>query len=181
MKLKILAIIVLFIGGVVFLPTLSTATPLPIGDPILGDSWAQRFEESGVGNFSSMEAFMTSIGDAFEAPGFLNFNSAGWNGSLVRSDYIKATGSTLNWMQFDIKFTGASSDPLTFDFLAWDGGILREAAHASWNGSGWSFEVFTSSYNDTHYNRAVVPEPGILILLGISMASVAFARKKFKG
>ena len=180
MKLRILAILMLSIGSIAFLPALSTAIPLPIGDPIPGNSWAQAFIENGVGPFDKMEAFMIS-GGPFEANGFESFSAGGWNGLLINPNYILATGPAVTDNTFNIQFFGSSGTPLTFDFFAYNDSILLDRAHAVWNGGGWAITPLSKDPNDPNYDRTPVPEPGILILLGIAMVSVAAARRKFKG
>jgi hypothetical protein len=173
-----LTILALLVGIFLFSPMQAKATLLTEGDPFEIGSWAQRFQEEGVGNYNRMEAFMITAGDAFEADGFVNLSAGGWSGSLVREDYIIAVGTTQNWMQFDIKFMGTSSNPLVFDFLAWEDSVLREAARATWNGCGWSF---AAAPNGMQYDRAAaaVPEPATLLLLASGLIGLAgFGRKK---
>jgi hypothetical protein len=174
MKARMTLVSVLLAIGLC-IPTFASATITTLGNPFAIGSWAQAFQETGVGNFNFMEAFMISNGDAFEALGFVNFSAGGWSGSLVRADYIKAQGSDLNLMQFDIKFAGFQSDPLIFDFLAWNGTTLLEAARAVWDGSNWSFAAAPAGEN---YDRTAVPEPTTLMLLGVGLIGLAVSRKK---
>jgi hypothetical protein len=171
------SILSLLVVAFLISPVPAKAGLITEGDPFEIGSWAQRFDESGVGTYNKMEAFMITPGDAFEAVGFVNFSAGGWSGSLVRSDYIVSTGSMQTSMQFDIKFMGSSSDPLVFDFLAWENSTLREAARATWNG-GWSFAAAPSGMQ---YDRsaAAVPEPATLLLLvGGLIGLASFGRKK---
>ena len=159
------------------IPLFVSASPVPVGDPILDNSWSQLFYEAGVGNFDMMEAFMSS-GDAFESPGFGNFDNASWNGNLLSPDYIVATGDLDNLLYFNIYFEGSTSNPLTFDFLAWEGDVLKEWATASWTGSGWDIVAHdTRTYDPATHNRAV-PEPSTLMLLGAGLAGIGIFRRK---
>ncbi len=160
------------------IPLFVSASPVPVGDPILDNSWYQAFNESGVGNFDMMEVFMMSSGDAFESPGFANFTNASWNVDLFSPAYVEATGNPLNNLTFNIWFEGSTSNPLTFDFLAWEGDVLKEWATATWTGSGWSIVAnSTANYDLSTHNRAV-PEPSTLMLLGAGLVGIGIFRRK---
>ena len=52
----------------------------PVGDPMEIGSWAQRFEESGVGNFDFMAVqWVSPTSDAFESLTFRNFSTGSWS------------------------------------------------------------------------------------------------------
>jgi len=187
MKLKILATLVLFIGGIAFLPTLSEATPVPIGEPILGNSWSQAWQENSIygghyHNFDKFEAFIISDQNLtkFESTGLTNLSS-GFSALLINPYYSVATGPGFNetLFYFTTVFSGNLYNNFTFDIVLWVDNEIHGAQRTIYNG-GWGYTELNISQLP-QYNRVPVPEPGILILLGISLASVAFARKKFKG
>ena len=164
--------------ALVFVATNSARAALtPIGDPQEGGSWSQRFQEEGVGPFTHIEAIMRSAGDAFDS-GFANFTvGTSWIPSGFSSTHIIADGPAVVWLQFDIAFTGATSNPLTFDFYAWNGTTLAERARATWNGSGWAFGT------DAEVVTSPVPEPttmiaGALLLLPFGVSTLRILRKK---
>lgn len=168
----------LFVFGLFFIVCNVSAALVEQGPGYDIGSWSQAFNESGVGPFNEMEAFMVS-GSTFEADGFVNFSSGGWSGALLRPDYIKAVGSALDYLQFDIKFVTAQITPLVFDFLAWNDGELQEQVRATWSGGGWSFG--TTPVVSSGYDRsAAVPIPPTVWLLGSGLLGLVGLRRKFR-
>jgi len=133
---------------------ISTASSALIaeGDPIDIDSWAQRFQESGVGNFNEIEVIWLTGPDGFKPPVFRNFNKAGWSNNVNSQWYAKATGSTQTVLQFNIAFDGSRSDTFSFLFRAAENGVTKEVAKATWN-NGWTFEVL----DEAAWNAMGVP------------------------
>ncbi len=187
MRLKILAILMLSIGCIVFLPTLSRAIPLPIGDPIPGNSWSQAWQENSYYNgeyhsFDKFEAFIMTGPTDFESTGLTNLSS-GFSALLINPDYSVATGpdfSVGTLFYFTTAFSGSLYDGFAFDVVLWVDGTIHGAQHTVYSNGGWVFTELDIT-KLPNYNRTPVPEPGILILLGIAMVSVAAARRKFKG
>jgi hypothetical protein len=73
-------------------------------------------------------------------------------------------------LTWSIKFAGAKSNPLVFDFVAFNGETLLERTRASWSGSGWSFATSPLTFTRAQF----VPIPGAVLLgmLGLSVAGV---------
>jgi hypothetical protein len=140
------------------------ATLIDSGDPVEGDSWGQQFNESGIGDFNKVEAFILE-GPSFEDPGF-RILSSGWNTELVNPNYVRAWGSDLINLTLEIRFSGEKSNPFSFLWIAWDDTTVRNCAKATWGGPGW---VITQPVNESDYEldrSAAVPDAGIMWLLG---------------
>ena len=138
-------------------------------------TWIQRFDESGVGNFDCIQLYLTS-GVDFPTPALSNFSDPSWFQVDGNGKYAAASGDALTALQFDVTFTGETLDLFGFDFLAWNGSALAEAAHADWNGSGWSI----TGCDPTGYNppSASVPEPATALLLGSGLLGLACSGRK---
>jgi len=150
-----------------------------IGGPVEGASWSQGFNESDVGNFDLVAVRMVSAGDSFEHPAHSSLLSD-WS-ILYENDptyptLASASGTSLTSMTWNINFAGSSSDPLTFDFVAFNGDTLLESARAVWNGSGWN--ITAGTWEPERSELIPIPAPGAILLGGIGVAVVGWLRRR---
>ena len=170
-KIMFIAVMCAFVA----VPAFADLTPIREG--VEGGSWEQRFQESGVGNFDLIAIRMTSAGDSFENAAFNDFSTGTWvlyqNNGGVNPTLASASGPSLNWLQFDIKFAGVSGNPLAFDFVAFSGNTLLETAHAVYPTTGpYGFTITAGTWTPTR--AAVVPVPAAVLLgmLGLGAAGL---------
>ena len=180
--------IALSVVALVFVATNSVRAALvSVGDPQETGSWAQAFNESGVGSFARMEAIMRGSEGAFESPGFSAFSSS-WSALPGSNTHIIAAGDSLASLNFNISFAGSSSAPLTFDFYAWNGASLVDWTTVYYlqpnmgsvqdpNSTYWWYDI----HNPSEY--IPVPEPttmiaGALLLLPFGVSTLRILRKK---
>ena len=161
----------LLLGG---LTGYAEATLISDGDPATIGSWAQRFQEDGVGPFNLMG--IVSPVATFEHPTFAGFSAPGWSLTSESADFTHAAaaGPSLSWLQFDIHFLGSSADPLVFDFFAYNGATLKEAAHASWSGGGWTITPLAFAPPAATF----VPEPGLILLMATGVVGLVAAKAR---
>jgi hypothetical protein len=160
-----------------------------VGEPVESNSWFQRFEESGVGDYNYMQVAMFTEGDFFEAPVFSNFSAYGWTWGPVQLDGTPmkvawAYGPALVWMQFDIKFAGDTSNKFGFTFqqsyelLPGGGWKLRDTADARWTGSEW---VINPGDNSAKLTMPLIPEASTVMLALMGLGAVAGFRRLRRG
>ena len=174
------------------------ASAMPIGDPIVTNSWAQWWHEDGFGSaFDTIVMRMVSpVPDTFEMPaltpdgGFPNTNGWSWTETLNDGRNAVWTGpDTTATGNFYINFNGPMpGNPLTFDLLE----FLDSGAIASWrytyDGSdrgyyGWSWtenstagEVIPSASDPGN----PVPEPASMGILGFGLLGLVVTRMRRK-
>ena len=149
------------------------------GDPVEGNSWSQGFNESGVGLFDLVAVKMVSPApDSFQSLTHRNLPS-GW--SVVYETpggayptLATATGPARTNMTWTIVFAGSSSNPLAFDFVAFNGNTLLESAHAVW-GPGW--RITAGNWNPTR--AELVPVPGAVLLGILGLGAVGVKLRKY--
>jgi len=180
-------IFLLVIGLATCLPHPAMAILMDSGEPFETGSWDQAFNESGVGSFDTIEVYMLSVGDNFKNMVFRNFTNGGWSdwadlaSESLETSHAVASGPSLTNLTFNIHFAGDKADSLEFNFLAWAGEDLKEAANAKWEGGRWLITAFTAASNYTSPNsNAPVPEPATMLLLGSGLVGLASFRKKFR-
>jgi len=154
-----------------------------VGEPVEGDSWCQAFQESGVGTFDLVAVQMYSADDAFLSPTHRSFNRGSWatrgeDGPPVTAAWADGPGTTN--MTWSICFDETSSEPLTFDFVAFGGETLLESARAAWSGSGWDIRVGHSDpWQPTRAEVEAIPAPGAIVLGLIGLGAIGmWARKR---
>ena len=171
-KLLIVVAVALAIG--VAAPTAS-AGPIPIGNPIPTNSWAQAFNESGVGLFNQMDVF-TLTGLGFETPAFTSL--PGWT-FFGDSNHAWASGSAFDNLTFNLNFNGGSVSPLSFIFVASLNGVVLEKANAVWAG-GWTITGYTGQTGDADQLGSSVPDGGATVaLLGCALVGLGVLRRRF--
>jgi len=181
---KIYPRILLVLALVFYLPCAASASLVAIGDPVLGNSWTQRFYEDGHGDhvlsgFDKLEVFMLSDGDAFEAPGMNNFDPSGWASSLLTPQYILASGPITNLLYFNMLFVGDTSNTFNFDFLAWEGTSDVVGYHVAWVGS-WQISAFRTDGSEYASRRAAVPIPAAVWLFGSGLLGLVGIRRRLQ-
>ena len=163
----------------------SSAGLISVGETIVGTSWSQAFNESGVGNFDLVAVNMVSAGDYFESPTHSGFDVGSWallyeNNTPTTITLASASGPSTTSLTWNIQFAGDSSNSLNFDFVAFNGETIAESVNADWNG-GWTMTTGTWSPSRSE----VVPEPGTLMLLSLAglsgLAMVWIRRRRLSG
>lgn len=144
------------------------------GEAVPTGSWSQGFREHSVGAFDTVQVFMTEpAAAAFAEPVFQYFDVAGWRGTTTGADYrtASAAGPAVETLTVTLHFAGELTDPLTFEFRAFEGGpegTIKESAVLAWSGGATPAWTITYNYDDPHC-VAVVPLPGAMLILGAGL------------
>ena len=167
-------IIILAVVAIMMCAASAIADVVQIGDPFDTNSWAQRFEEKGVGLYDHLQ-FVWLSGSTFKSVGsFGNFSPAGtYAWTTYNSAHLLTADVTpsLSTSQFNVTF----NDPKVttkFYFQAFRGNTALENTQVTWN-NGWSYLATSNA----QASRVDVPEP-MSIMLGImGLGSIAGFRK----
>ena len=137
---------------------------------------SQEWNETGVGNFTTIDMFVETPGTTFNATG--NYpESSLWTSTSVNPTFYTFTGSALNDLNFYTSVT-ATSLPYTFDFYALNGTSVVDSAIVTGGSGVWSIGSLPAS-KLAGENTTPVPDGGMtLTLLGLAVAGLAGLRRK---
>lgn len=164
-KLALIAILLCMLAGPV------AAMIITVDDPIVTGSFDQRFHISYTNSFNNFNAHMTSFGNNFKGDGTRDFSISDWTGSLMKSDFITASGSDTHNLDFNFHFDGKIDQKLDFVFSAYHDKNIIDAIHCYYNGDG--------SKDGWHFEK--VPEPTTMLLFGAGLLGIGIMRKKIIG
>ena len=141
----------------------------------------QAWNESGVGTFDKVDAFIQTPGVVFGNPGI----SSAWTDVNVNPTFASATGPATTSFDFSTFFVGNTSEKFVVNFYALMDGTVVDSAKLTYpvNGQpyGWEVDPLCAKHFGEE-NTAVTPEPGTLLLLGTGLFGLGFLlRRKMNG
>ncbi len=143
------------------------------GTGIEGNSWGQLFSFTWSSGYDLFAGQIVS-GGPFESPTHRNFSDGSWSNGLELgggSPYqATASGSSTTYIEWEVWFSSDMSDPVTWDFVAFDGDTLTFSARATWNGSFWDTGG-TPDWNPTREQltqNIPLPTPVLLGVAGLA-------------
>ncbi len=160
----------------------------PVGDPIAGHSWGQRFVyETGGAGAVNVLAVQITYGGPFESPTLRDFDAPGWR--LVRESggkppsFAVGAGHTnpVDRLGFEVWFESEPDDPVSFVFAAWRPGEVRslEAFRLSWAGelqSAWDCVWMVDE--EPPFDNPLVPAPAAVVLGGVGLSVVGWFKRR---
>jgi hypothetical protein len=172
----------------------ASADPVPVGDPYATNSWAQAFMDSNIGNFDTIEFFITGGTGLYsvESPGWSAFSDGSWTSSTPNQYYALGSGTALATLYMTLNFNGGPGDgTLFFTFLAWSGGVggtLLEYSdgYYTYGDPNYGWTIVAQDLDDLpqdpidDFNREpTVPDGGMtLALLGVALVGLGALRRK---
>lgn len=148
--------------------------------------YSQQFNESGVGNFTDLQAFLLpSQGSNLDVTGLGN----GWTNLTHNGNWSESSGPAVTSENFTVSFDYLNT-PGTIDFFAFDNGTMVDSATCPFtSGSGCGSGIVDPLANASQVyasDRASVPEPSTFMLfaaglLCLGMTNLATRRLRGRG
>lgn len=161
---------------------------VPVGDPIPGHSWGQRFvyDTGGAGPVNVL-AVRIVAGGPFESPTLRDFDVPGWR--LLREsggttpNFAVGAGPTnpVDRLSFEIWFESEPEDPVSFVFAAWRPGEVRslEAFRLSWAGKlQTSWDCVWVVDEEDPFDNPLIPAPAAVVLGGLGLGVVGWFKRR---
>lgn len=145
------------------------ADTIPVGDPILGESWTNHWWISVSGGFDHVQALLEP--GVVDTPGASNFSVSGWAETFNNGALWAADGPGTTPLDFDFHYTSDIGDPFTLHWQAYDNGQFLFNDSWTWDGESWHMVA------DGWDQRTPIPEPATMLMLGGLGAGLASARK----
>ncbi len=160
------------------------ASLVTVGDPFPSDSWAQEWNESGVGNFDTIAMSWVSGSYLESSTALSGFSAGGWTESDNGTATVAiASGPTTSNINFDTYFLSPQVTT-TIDLYVFNGTTLVDSADVTWApggsgnlGYGWTYNGAAPPQSESALADAagiLHPADGIAVPLPAS-AGVGFA------
>jgi len=167
---------VLCTGLILLMVNGALANLTPIGDPGEGGSWTQRFQEDGWygGTHYNFDLFAVRVvsGPPLLDPGLANFSDGGWHLVYENAAHTLASagGTSVGYLQWDFRFSGAQSQAFLLDYAAFSGETVVGTSGIRWSAPGWSYP--STSWRPTRAEVVPVPAAVLIGMLGLAAAGL---------
>ncbi len=169
-------------ASMLFAPSAARGNPVPIGEPLEGNSWHQLWGWNSGG--ADLFAARIVSGGPFESPALRDFNVAGWTLDNEQGGasptQATAVGPTAGYLVWDMWFEGDMTDSLTWDFIGFSGESKIASASYMWNGVSWS--VAATTWNPTREQLLTnIPLPAPVLLGALGLVGMIPLRRRALG
>ncbi|MEW6252470.1 MAG: hypothetical protein AB1716_17670 [Planctomycetota bacterium] len=161
---------------------------VPIGDPISGQSWGQKFAyEAPAGTVVQLGARIFD-GGPFESPTFSAFDAPDWaltfenHPTAPTLAYAGTQSNPVVALGFEVWFEPEPSEPVSFVFAAWAPGqeTPLEAYRLTWLGNGGTagpdFKWISTPW--VWLDNPTVPAPAAVVLGATGLGIVGLLRRR---
>jgi hypothetical protein len=139
---------------------------LGIAAPAMAAPYSQAINESGIGPFDDIQAFVSTPSTGLT---LTNLSVGNWSETSHGPRWYEIGGPALSDITYDVNFD-FDGTPFTYDFFAFDKGTMVDSARFTYNGSLSVADPASDPAGTFAADVAsAVPEPGSIAILGLGL------------
>ena len=152
----------------------AAALALAFAAPAMATPYSQSINETGVGMFDRIEAFIASPSTGLSMSAF---SDGSWTSTAMTPRWSVASGDALSNLTYNVNFDFAST-PFTYDFFAFNGNTLLDSARFTYDqGLSWVDPIPDAALVYASDKNAA-PEPATLSVVGAALIGFGVMKRR---